>query len=65
MRTPTLPTLSTRPIHALDVDQLRDRLAETVELLNAATDPGERVGLHFDAEELRAAIAKLDGVSTG
>jgi hypothetical protein len=62
MSTPTLPTASTQPIHAPNPDQLRERLTETVGLLNAATDPAERVELHLDVVELRALLAEREGI---
>lgn len=60
MSAATLPTVSTRPTHASNVDQLRDRLAAIIEDLNATNDPAERVELHLDVVELRNQIADLE-----
>lgn len=65
MSTPTLPTVSTKPIHAPDADRLHERLAEILEDLNAETCPALRVELHLDAQDLRdqLRVAERQGVS--
>ena len=60
MSTPTLPTVSTQPIHAPTADQLRDRLAAIIEDLNATNDPAERVELFLDVVELRDQLTDLE-----
>uniref|UniRef100_UPI004047B9C1 hypothetical protein n=1 Tax=Limnohabitans sp. TaxID=1907725 RepID=UPI004047B9C1 len=55
-----MPPVSTQPRHAPDADRLHERLAAIIEDLNASNDPAERVGLHLDAEELRAQLAAVE-----
>lgn len=41
-------------------DRDRDRLAEAVELLNAETDPAERMRLHAEIEALRLKLREAE-----
>ena len=60
MKAPTLPTVSTRPKHAPDADQLHERLAAIIEDLNTSNDPAERVELFLDVVELHYQLADLE-----
>lgn len=66
MSSTTLPIVSTHPMHAPDVDQLRDRLAEAFELANAEQDSAERVQLILEVFDLRAQLrAAVDAAKIG